>query len=404
MKAALFTLFAPGYVQDTIVPRLGARGIHVARVMEPRDAERTRIVEDLVLFMHEFGPHANDKIVREAAKSQGKAFKYLSRKAGNWPADLRDDADVPAPESGQAETTLLPPERLDAALRALVSLRDDAGQTYDAIAPQLRNFWRAGEVPPLDGKALRRLMETLRERGEPKWFVAWRPAPPIERSPASTGRAPMDDGDAELLTMFEAECERLQGELGQGHTTLTEVQKELADEVKWRREFAEPRLDDLTKELAATLDEAKLWKGEYEKLHERYVGELDILQKSINETRERVLVVDRARQSAEAEADELRKIANTYRLERDGDVARAHEQSSGRIADLTTEVRDLQDLVRIRDEQIENLQIGAPRSVSPTTTNGLGKMLAAVRPLVPAILSAEEALDRLTAYAAKEGA
>ena len=375
MKAALFTLFAPGYIQDTVVPRLRARGIHVARVLEPRDAEKTRIIEDLVLFMHEFGPHANDKIVREAAKSHGKRFSYLSRKAGNWPADLRDDADVPAPESGQAEATILPPERLDAALRALVSLRDDAGQTYDVIAPQLRNFWRAGEVPPLDGKALRRLMETLRERGEPKWFVAWRPCAPI----AGTSQPVGDDSDAELLAMFESECERLQTELAEGHATFVEVQKNMAAEVKWRREFAEPRIDDLTKELAAALDEAKLWRGEYDKLHERHVGELDAVQRNIVELRERVLTVDRARLTAESEADESR----------------------GRIADLTTEIRDLRDSVRFRDEKIAELQAGAPPQ--RVGSNGLGKMLAAVRPLVPALLSAEEALDRLTAYASKEG-
>ena len=324
MKAILFTLFAPGYVQDTIIPRLRGRGVHVVRTMEPKKAGDTRIVEDLVLYMHEFGPHADDRIVRDAAKSQSKKFMYLTRKAANWPEELRDPADIPTSGSPLAEATLLGTERLDAMLRALVALRD-VGQSYDTIAPQLSRFWRGAETAPQDGRALRRLIETVRERGEPAWFAAWRPSgQSVVQGPASangTAAPPPedeDDDDAELLKMFEEENERLQKELTAGRDVL----------------------DGLRKELADALDGVVLWKGEFEKLHEKHAAELD-------EMRGRVEAISVQRLTAERLLEEARSSA--------------------------------------------------------TQTNGLGKMLAQVRPLVPALMTADEALDRLAAYATKMG-
>ena len=342
MKAILFTLFAPGYVQDTIIPRLRGRGVHVARTMEPKRAGDTRIVEDLVLYMHEFGPHADDRIVRDAAKSQSKKFMYLTRKAANWPEELRDPADIPTSGSPLAEATLLGSERLDAMLRALVALRD-VGQSYDTIAPQLSRFWRGAETAPQDGRALRRLIETVRERGEPAWFAAWRPSgQAVAQGPASangTAAPPPDDeddDDAELLKMFEEENERLQKELTAGRDVL----------------------DGLRKELADALDGVTLWKGEFEKLQEKHVATMN--------------------------AAHVRGVEGQKRVEEL--MAEVHAGQT-RIVELCADV--------------ERLQLHSPPAAPQA--NGLGKMLAQVRPLVPALMTADEALDRLAAYAAKQG-
>jgi len=381
MKAALFTLFAPGYVQDTIVPRLRARGIHVTRTLEPRDAAKTRITEDLVLFMHEFGPHANDKIVREAAKAHGKKFQYLTRKAGSWTDECpgRDLSDMPTDSTQTEEATILPAERLDAALRALVTLRE-VGQGYDVIAPQLGQFWRAGETAPRDGRALRRLIETVRERGEPKWFAAWSPSKLVQ-GPSSGNYAPPDvapdEDDAELLKMFEQDNERLHGELTFERELVASLRKELAD----------------------ALDGGKTWKGEYDKLHERH-GELkDIHAKDIDELRERILVVDRARQTAESEAEERRSAVNSYRLEGDGLRDRistmniAHQERTSDLAHARTRISELETTVSVA---------ALERRTPETSTNGLGKMLLQINCLVPSILSSDEALERLVAYVVKQ--
>jgi hypothetical protein len=335
MKAVLFTLFASGYVQDTIVPRLAARGVRVQRVMEPRRAQNTTITEDLVLFMHEFGPHSNDRIVREAAKTQNKRFQYLSRKAGVWPEDLYDATDLPPGADGRLETTALPADRLDNCLRHVVACRD-SGQSYDVIAPALAKFWRAGEVAPGSGGELRRYLERVREAGEPNWFLLWKPAPAPAAPPATPEPSAPDESDAELLTLFEAD-----------NAKLSERVRELEGQVDvrgqdQRRVVAER--DTARKELASALDEVGVWKGEYETLRQKHARCEDAWNAQ-----------GAALESRDATVQELRKQLESARL--------------------------------------------IPKGRAP---NGLGKMLAQVRPLVPSILSAEEALERLAAYAAKE--
>ena len=201
MRAVLMTKFPAHFIQDTIRPRLLARGIEVVEVIDPdRSTSLPAGNYQLVLYMHEMSSHAMWERAQASAKALGKTIWALSRKTASWPDELRDTS---VPMSKRAPGTYLPSAgAIDPMLRTLASLRD-AGQTYDAIAPQLRQFWRENpQLAPSSGAELRMLVEAIRaDTMCPVWFRTWAPARSV--TPTEPG-APDEDEEEndELLKLF----------------------------------------------------------------------------------------------------------------------------------------------------------------------------------------------------------
>ena len=265
-------------------------------------------------------------------------------------------------------------------LKTMAALRE-VGQGYDVIVPQLQHFWRPGETPPADSRSLRRLMETVRERGEPKWFATWKPAaqPPVSGAAYAPPDVAPDEDDAELLKMFEQDNERLQGELRAERDMVVQIRKELAD----------------------ALDAFKLWKGEYDKLHERY-SKLKDEQVAKTDTDSALEAELRAKvAAAEREYGELLgKLDHANRAYSNLNTKWAKTEQELQI--LQVDKQSASDNLEIARRRIREMESQAQPSAA-TNMNGLGTMLTHVRACVPAILSAEEALDKLATYAAKQG-
>lgn len=377
MKAVLFSRFVSSHIEQTILPRLKARGIDVIRVVDfGRSPDIPPGDYELLLFMFEMCSHSECDTIKAAATRAGKRFIMLPRKSAQWPDELRDDA---APAS--ARGVVMPPsDRLVPMLQTLVSLRD-AGQNYDTIAPQLTQYWPpdARNAAPRDGAELRALIEAARTSpAAPPFFRQWLPSGLKATDAAAAG----DDDDAELLKLYEQEVSDLkeQVRLALEEATkaseernaataqtkrlasdLTRMSNEMEEQLRtalkatnssttiegvertaWRQELAAK-----TSELASALDEARTWKEQYDKLRERHASELSEHNRVLQSTRD-------ALNAANEALDEKAR------------------------------------------QEIANFK--APCAPS----NGLAKLTLQVRPLVPALLTAEEALDRLVAYAEKQ--
>ena len=84
-----------------------------------------------------------------------------------------------------------------------------------------------------------------------------------------------------------------------------------------------------------------------------------------------------------------------------GAFEEAAKQRDQMLVDLKAD-RDVWRERADRGESRANLAEQKLRELKPTiASNGLGAMIQHVRPLVPAFMTAEEALDRLVAYAKK---
>lgn len=354
MRAVLFTKFPIPFIKDNIVPALRDRGIEVVEVLDP-DRRRSLPSGDyeLVLYMHEMSSHGMWEAVRKAAKADGKKFSTLERKVASWPDTLRGTP--PAPPAD-----VRPPHEkyLDAMLRKVAAAREK-DEDYDAIVKQLAQFYptRTRQHAPTTGAQLVNLLSTIRaDAACPEWFHAW-----------SRGGTP-NVGIAAAVKMAE-----------RGTFVVPSAGGEIREcpplppppPPAPEPPFKEPRdghallVPEPPQERAA--EDAELARL-YEQDNARLTKELAALKLSL--------------------VEETRKLGAS-RMEC-GDTHRRLEQSVATIASLTEQL----NAANARIAQLDARPV-------LKSANRLGAMLTKIRPLVPEILSGEEALDKLVTYAEK---
>src|ERR1700721_1961317 len=91
MKVVLFSQFVPLHLEQTVIPRLKARGVDVIKTVDfSRNKEIPAGDYDTILYMHEMSGHSDFDSIKAAAKLAGKKFLPLSRKSALSPDELRD--------------------------------------------------------------------------------------------------------------------------------------------------------------------------------------------------------------------------------------------------------------------------------------------------------------------------
>jgi hypothetical protein len=85
LRATLVSKFPAKFLNDSIIPKLEARGIQVEKVVHSKNASLMESASgDLILFMHEVSSHGEFKNAKDLAERSGIPMMCLSRKASLW--------------------------------------------------------------------------------------------------------------------------------------------------------------------------------------------------------------------------------------------------------------------------------------------------------------------------------
>jgi hypothetical protein len=119
MKVILVTSFEDYFLEQDTLPALAARGVEVVVRFEARNVENYDLAKykregvEMILHMHEVGPHAASWRLTERAKEAGLPVRALSRKKASWtflPAPATPDPPAP-PSIPESERVLRPRSR-----------------------------------------------------------------------------------------------------------------------------------------------------------------------------------------------------------------------------------------------------------------------------------------------------
>lgn len=218
MRAVLFSNFPDRYLHDSIIPKLGMRGVIVDRVALPRHAAATSppdpAPDSAVLFMHELASHSENDAVKEFAERAGLPMICISRKAALWdnrlphievsvPASVAGAGFAPAappkpepksrpepepkprPEPAPADSQThtgdanmptntvraVPNELIEPMLRHMMRLHGQS-VSYDQMVPELRQYWKHGSLDK--GPQLYSYLGNILNRSDcPQFYKDW---------------------------------------------------------------------------------------------------------------------------------------------------------------------------------------------------------------------------------------
>ncbi len=160
LRATLISKFPMKFLNDSIVPKLGARGIQVDKIVHSKGAASMESINgDVVLFMHEISSHGEMKNAKDLADRSGVPLICLSRKASLWdkllperPARLESEPENLKLETNAGEdhmpdpiTRAVPNDQIEAMLRHMMYLHGQ-GFGYSEMVPELRQYWVHGEL------------------------------------------------------------------------------------------------------------------------------------------------------------------------------------------------------------------------------------------------------------------